>query len=136
MATDGMMLAFWEATDAHREAPSAKQVTVKERPSVGSVRRRAWVSSADRRVAVCMSLGLPDYSAHALVGPIAETIVDQAGKCGSNVIYMGTRGMTALSNMVLGSVATRVLHLAQIPVVLIHQVPAVGTPQPRAMVAL
>lgn len=60
------------------------------------------------------------YSTHALVGPIAETIVDQAGKCGSNVIYMGTRGMTALSNMVLGSVATRVLHLAQIPVVLIH----------------
>jgi len=60
------------------------------------------------------------YTAHALVGPIAETIVDQAGKCGSSVIYMGTRGMTALSNMVLGSVATRVLHLTQIPVALIR----------------
>jgi nucleotide-binding universal stress UspA family protein len=38
----------------------------------------------------------------------------------STMIYMGTRGMTALSNMVLGSVTTRVLHLAHIPVVLIH----------------
>jgi nucleotide-binding universal stress UspA family protein len=36
------------------------------------------------------------------------------------MIYMGTRGRTALANMVLGSVATRVLHLAHIPVVLVH----------------
>jgi nucleotide-binding universal stress UspA family protein len=60
------------------------------------------------------------YSVHMRVGPIAETIVDQASKSGSDMIYMGTRGMTALSSMVLGSVATRVLHLARIPVVLIH----------------
>jgi nucleotide-binding universal stress UspA family protein len=36
------------------------------------------------------------------------------------MIYLGTRGMTALPNMLLGSVATKVLHLAQVPVVLIH----------------
>ena len=54
------------------------------------------------------------------VGPIAESIVDQARQSGSNMIYMGTRGMTALANVLLGSVATRVLHLAHIPVVLIH----------------
>ena len=39
---------------------------------------------------------------------------------GSNMIYMGTRGMSALANMALGSVTTRVLHLCHIPVVLIH----------------
>ena len=60
------------------------------------------------------------YTAHTLVGPIAESIVEQAKQSGSNMIYMGTRGMTAVSNMVLGSVTTRVLHLANIPVVLIH----------------
>lgn len=60
------------------------------------------------------------YSVHKLVGPIAETIVDHARKSGCNMIFMGTRGMTPLSNMVMGSVATRVLHLAHIPVVLIH----------------
>jgi nucleotide-binding universal stress UspA family protein len=60
------------------------------------------------------------YAVHMRVGPIAETIVEQARKSQSDMIYMGTRGMTALSNMVLGSVATRVLHLARIPVVLVH----------------
>jgi nucleotide-binding universal stress UspA family protein len=60
------------------------------------------------------------YTAHTLVGRIAESIIEQAKQSGSDMIYMGTRGMTALSNMALGSVATRVLHLAHIPVVLIH----------------
>jgi nucleotide-binding universal stress UspA family protein len=60
------------------------------------------------------------YRVHTRVGPIAETIVDQATKSGSDMIFMGTRGMTPLSNMVLGSVATRVLHLAHNPVVLVH----------------
>ena len=56
----------------------------------------------------------------SLVGPVAETIVDHARKSDCDMIFMGTRGMTALSNMVMGSVATKVLHLAHIPVVLIH----------------
>lgn len=60
------------------------------------------------------------YTVHKLVGAIAESIVEQAKRSHSDMIYMGTRGMTALSNMALGSVATRVLHLAHIPVVLIH----------------
>ncbi|HEX7271374.1 MAG TPA: universal stress protein [Casimicrobiaceae bacterium] len=60
------------------------------------------------------------YAAHTAVGPIAERIVEQAKESESHMIYMGTRGMTALSNMMLGSVATRVLHLAHVPVVLVH----------------
>jgi len=60
------------------------------------------------------------YVVHTAVGPVAESIIEQAKRSGSNIIYMGTRGMTALSNMVLGSVTTKVLHLAHIPVVLIH----------------
>ena len=60
------------------------------------------------------------YTTHRRVGAIAETIVEQAKQFGSHMIYLGTRGQTALANMMLGSVATRVLHLAHIPVVLIH----------------
>jgi nucleotide-binding universal stress UspA family protein len=60
------------------------------------------------------------YAVYKLVGPIAESIIEQAKQSDSDMIYMGTRGMTALSNMILGSVATRILHLAHIPVVLIH----------------
>lgn len=60
------------------------------------------------------------YTVHRLVGPIAESIVERAKQSGSDMIYMGTRGMSALANMAMGSVATRVLHLAHIPIVLIH----------------
>ncbi|MBU6483551.1 MAG: universal stress protein [Betaproteobacteria bacterium] len=60
------------------------------------------------------------YRVHKLTGPIAETIVAEAKASDSDMIYMGTRGMTAIANMALGSVATRVLHLAQTPVVLVH----------------
>jgi nucleotide-binding universal stress UspA family protein len=60
------------------------------------------------------------YTAHRSVGPIAETIVEHATKAQSSMIYMGTRGMSALANMALGSVTTRVLHLCHIPVLLVH----------------
>ena len=61
-----------------------------------------------------------NYAAYTLVGAIAQSIVDHAKRSESNIIWMGTRGMTALANMLLGSVTTRVLHLAHIPVMLVH----------------
>jgi nucleotide-binding universal stress UspA family protein len=60
------------------------------------------------------------YTVHQLTGPIAESIVLQAKQSGASMIYMGTRGMSPLANMALGSVASRVLHLCHIPVMLIH----------------
>jgi len=60
------------------------------------------------------------YTPHILIGDVASTIVEHAQKSGADLIYMGTRGMTAMSKLVLGSVATKVLHLAHVPVVLIH----------------
>jgi len=60
------------------------------------------------------------HTPHILVGQIAQAIVEHARKSGCQMIYLGTRGMTALPNMLLGSVATKVLHLAHVPVVLIH----------------
>jgi nucleotide-binding universal stress UspA family protein len=60
------------------------------------------------------------YTPHILVGLIAETIVDCAQRSGCDMIHMGTRGMTALANMGMGSIATKVLHLARVPVLLVH----------------
>jgi nucleotide-binding universal stress UspA family protein len=60
------------------------------------------------------------YTTHQVIGAIAESIAEQATKLGSSMICMGTRGMSALANMALGSVTTRVLHLAQVPVLLIR----------------
>lgn len=60
------------------------------------------------------------YAASRAVGPIAETIVAEARARGAQLILMGSRGMTALANIVLGSTATKVLHLADVPVVLVR----------------
>lgn len=56
------------------------------------------------------------YQARVLVGPVAETLVAHAKERRCDMIFIGTRGMGAAGNMLLGSTATRVLHLAQVPV--------------------
>lgn len=52
-------------------------------------------------------------------GPIAPTIADYARETGCDAIVMGTRGMTAIGNLVMGSTATKVVHLANVPVTLV-----------------
>jgi nucleotide-binding universal stress UspA family protein len=59
------------------------------------------------------------YHYHIGVGDEAETIVKYAQEQGCDQIVMGTRGMGSVSNLLLGSVATKVIHLAGVPVVLV-----------------
>jgi nucleotide-binding universal stress UspA family protein len=58
------------------------------------------------------------YTARILVGPIAETIVKQARFARCDLIMIGTRGMTATGNLLLGSTASKVVHLSPVPVLL------------------
>jgi nucleotide-binding universal stress UspA family protein len=59
------------------------------------------------------------YTASHRVGSVAETIAKyvKANDCG--LIIMGTRGLGSVSGMLLGSVATKVLHLVDVPVTLV-----------------
>ncbi|MGZ8982638.1 MAG: universal stress protein [Methylotenera sp.] len=59
------------------------------------------------------------YTKHFEIGPIASTIVNYAKAHGCDSIIMGTRGMGALGNLMLGSTANQVVHLAEIPVTLV-----------------
>ncbi len=59
------------------------------------------------------------YVFHIGVGEPAEIITSYAKEQKCDQIVMGTRGMGALSNMVLGSVATKVLHLSDCPVLFV-----------------
>jgi nucleotide-binding universal stress UspA family protein len=59
------------------------------------------------------------YSQHISVGHVAETIAQYAKENDITQIVMGTRGMGAISDLVLGSVATKVIHLSPVPVTLI-----------------
>lgn len=60
------------------------------------------------------------YAVRVLVGPVSQTIAQHALRSRCDLIFLGTRGMTAISNLVLGSVATKLLHLAEVPVVLVR----------------
>lgn len=62
--------------------------------------------------------GVP-YTTEILVGRIAETIARRADELGCDSIVMGTHGLTAIGNLVMGSVATKVIHLATMPVTLV-----------------
>ena len=59
------------------------------------------------------------YSAHVLVGPVAETIVKEARLARCDLIMIGTRGMSAAANLLLGSTATKAINLSPIPVLLV-----------------
>ena len=59
------------------------------------------------------------YTKEILVGNIAEVIARRAERLRCDSIVMGTRGMSAIASLVMGSVATKVVHLANVPVTLI-----------------
>jgi nucleotide-binding universal stress UspA family protein len=52
-------------------------------------------------------------------GDAATVIARRADALECSGIVMGTRGMSAIGNLFLGSVATKVVHLANVPVTLV-----------------
>jgi nucleotide-binding universal stress UspA family protein len=59
------------------------------------------------------------HQARVLVGPVAETIVRHAKAARCELIYIGTRGMSEIGKALLGSTATKVLHISDTPVLLV-----------------
>lgn len=120
-----------EQLSLFKEAPQLDVVTVHlPLPNVGTahmitkeIRDKYYKEECDEALAPTVALldaaNVP-YKTHRLIGPVAETIVKAAGDFGSTVIYMGTHGRTGMAKVVMGSVATKVLHLAQVPVQLVR----------------
>ena len=65
------------------------------------------------------SLGLQVDDPVRTFGVIADEIVRMANELRVDQIAMGTRGMNAIGNILLGSVAQRVLHQSPVPVLLV-----------------
>lgn len=54
-----------------------------------------------------------------LIGEAAATIVHRANELACDCIVVGSRGMSPLQNVAMGSIATRVISLSDLPVTLV-----------------
>jgi nucleotide-binding universal stress UspA family protein len=79
------------------------------------------LASAEKR----LKSGGIAYTAHRLTGPVAESIVGKARDLRADEIVMGTHGHGQVASMLLGSVAAKVLHMAETPVTLVRGRPGV-----------
>lgn len=59
------------------------------------------------------------YSCHIVAGTPHDMILRYAGESGCNQIVMGPRGLGTVKGILLGSVASKVIQLATVPVLLI-----------------
>jgi len=57
---------------------------------------------------------------HLVHAPPSDGIVEGAHSAGADLIVMGTRGLTGLQHVLLGSVAERTVRLAHCPVLTVH----------------
>lgn len=118
-------------SDWFREAPSVELVTVHlPVPQVGRLGvgvtkaqlQRYYEEEGQSKLAAAKRLldaaGIP-YQARILVGPVAESIVKHAKAQRCDLIYVGNRGAGAVARALIGSTASRVLQLSEIPVVLV-----------------
>ena len=85
---------------------------------IARLQRRRGVAQLRAARALLDKARIP-HQAHALIGRVPVTIVRFARRRRCGTIIMGTRGMTAIANLLLGSVATKVIHLASMPVTLV-----------------
>lgn len=63
------------------------------------------------------------FSESSAQGDPAEEICRAAHDASADMIWMGTRGMGNFANLILGSVATKVLHRSRVPVVMVPMHP-------------
>jgi nucleotide-binding universal stress UspA family protein len=113
----------------YRAPPAIELVTVHRAvPRIGGAKlgksqlERYYREEGEQALAEAKKLldraGVP-YQAQVLVGEPAEVIVEHAGKTGCDLIVVGAKGRGALGDMLLGSTATKLLHLSDMPVLLV-----------------
>jgi nucleotide-binding universal stress UspA family protein len=61
-----------------------------------------------------------EFNTDIVEGPAAEAILRIAQNDGCDLIVMGSRGLGMMQGLLLGSVSYRVLHHAQIPVLIVR----------------
>ena len=112
----------------YRNRPAVELVTVHRAvPRIGakvgkSQLERYYREEGEAALAEAKKLldraGIP-YREQVLIGEPAEMIVKHAGKTGCDLVAVGAKGRGALGDMLLGSTVTKLLHLSDMPVLLV-----------------
>jgi len=75
--------------------------------------------AATRAAAAACAKARVKFKALVEKGPVAPSIAGVARRERADHIVMGTRGMGGVRGLILGSVATQVVHLSSVPVTLV-----------------
>ena len=59
------------------------------------------------------------HDTHVEIGHAAQVIAEFARKYHAEMIVMGTRGLGSIRSLAVGSIANKVVHLAEVPVLLV-----------------
>lgn len=109
--------------DAHRELSSGTDLSVSAEQTEQDWARQGEEALRDGAIdaagAPLLALQRP-----ALGLDIPHAILREATALDADLIVMATHGRTGLAHFVLGSVAERVVHAADVPVLLIHGAPS------------
>ena len=96
----GMVGAYLSRSKQRRDAMDAAQSALKP---AQALLKRAGIRGSSRIAS----------------GEVASSIAAEVRRRRCNAIVMGTRGLGAIGSLVLGSVASEVIHLAKVPVTLV-----------------
>jgi nucleotide-binding universal stress UspA family protein len=78
--------------------------------------------AADEGVRIAKEAGLEaEPVAIKAAGPVWKTIVETADRCDAAATVMGSRGLTGVRSMLLGSVSNAVVHHTERPTLVIHR---------------
>ena len=120
-----------EHCDWYRSAPQVELVTVHlpvpQLPRMGAAVGRQQIEKYYREEGEAMlaparkllDAARGPYQPHVLIGPVAEAIVKHAKDKRCDLIYIGTQGRSAIGKALIGSTATKVLHISDVPVLLV-----------------
>ena len=84
-----------------------------------SERRDAGAALLERAAKTVESAGVKSVERTVLIGDPAEVISAYVDNAGCDMVVMGTRGLSPVGGLLLGSVTSKVIHNVKVPVTLV-----------------
>jgi nucleotide-binding universal stress UspA family protein len=88
-------------------------------PELNTVEQEEKVQASDIDPLIAKYSHEVELSTEIIWGDPVELLLDQAKKTSASMFFMGRRGRSRLSDLLMGSTANKVAHCAGIPIVLV-----------------